>query len=194
MNLITVLFNNPGPFSESLNYEIFWFNGLFLNGNLDQLVLKGWYYFPSKSAQWYKVKRRPQYVFTVVSVSVLCVSMSSTVLHVCVWLDMCPAFLRSRKFHINCIFPQNRAAMSSAEGWKMVERAVSLYWIIVQIQMLRGMILGVNNMLDETNCRWRYHMRRIWHDTVGRVNLCEFNLIQINNHSLSDPLPVHWPR
>lgn len=126
------------------------------------------------------------YIEYVVFISVLCVNMSSTstALHVCVWLNVCPAFSRSRKFHINCIFPQNRAAMSSTGGWKMAERAVSMYGIIIQIQMLRGMRLGGNNLLDETNCRWRYHMRFIWHDTVGRVKLCEFNLIQAHNHSL----------
>lgn len=106
--------------------------------------------------------------------------------HFCmsVWLNVCPAFSRSRKFHINCTFPQNRAvkAMSSAGGWKMPKRAGSMLHEILQIQMLTGIKLGRNTMLDETNCRWRYHMRFIWHDTVGRV--CEFSLVQTHDCSL----------
>ncbi len=146
-------------------------------GKLDNLVLNDGIIFPVKEHMIYSKKKMT--VFTVVFISVLCVnvSLTSTELHVCVWLNVFPAFSRSRKFHINCIFPQNRATMSSTRGWKMAERAIRMYGIIIQIQMLRGMRLGGNNMLDETNCRWRYHMRFIWHDTVGRVKLCEFNLI-----------------
>jgi len=83
-----------------------------------------------------------------------------------VWLNVCPAF--SRKFHIYCI-PPPKTGQSKQCQVKNTQKSRHVAWNHTNTDANTGIKLGRNSLLDGTNCRWTYHMRFIWHDTVGRI-------------------------